>query len=151
MPLSKPGALPDVVEQARIGALVNEQGGLELFSPPNVHVLVTRATGHLTAAMAEVWVARTKPLFAFPQKLAVFNEWSAMRTYDSAARTILTDWVIEHRNHIEGAWFLTGSRLVAMGVAVAGTATAFVGVTMHASLRRPDWEALLDARLRSRP
>ncbi|AKU99522.1 hypothetical protein AKJ09_06186 [Labilithrix luteola] len=139
--------MPANAMHARIVDARNDKGSLEMYAPGPGHVLVTRAVGHMTMAMAEQWVARTEHLFTFPKPLAVFNEWSRMESYESAARSLLTKWVISHRTKIEGAWFLTGSKLVKMGVAVAGSATALVGVTMHASLDRAQWESLLREKL----
>lgn len=139
--------LPAATLHGRIVDVRTDRGILEMYAPAPGHILVTRAVGHMTVAMAEQWIARTEPLFTFPKPLAVFNEWSRMESYESEARSLLTKWVISHRTKIEGAWFLTGSKIVKMGVAVAGSATALVGVTMHASLDRARWESLLRERL----
>ncbi|AKU93702.1 hypothetical protein AKJ09_00366 [Labilithrix luteola] len=116
-----------------------------MFAPP--HMLVTRAVGHLDTSMAEEWIRRSPRLFTSTRPIAIFNDWDLLESYDSKARTILTEWVLDHRTKIEGAWFLTGSRMVAMGVAVAGAATAIAGITLNASLNRPRWETLLRERL----
>lgn len=110
-------------------------------------VLVTRAGGWMSTTMADRWLAATEPLWKQRAKVVVFNDWEKMEGYDSVARKRLTDWVIEHRSQVESGWFLTGSRIVAMGVAAAGAATALVGVPMHASRDRASWERQLRARL----
>lgn len=113
-------------------------------------VIVTRGFGHLDSSMADQWIRRSERAFRTSRKVAVFNDWEFVDSYDSAARRDLTSWVIAHRKSMAGAWFLTGSRLVAMGVAAAGAATALAGVTMHASLIRPQWDRLLRMRLDGR-
>jgi hypothetical protein len=114
-------------------------------------VLVTRAAGHMSMSMATRWIESTEVLWRQPLPVRVFNDWETLATYDSAARRALTDWVISHRASMSGAWFLTGSRLVAMGVAAAGAATALAGVTMHASLDRRRWSELLTSALDQAP
>ncbi len=108
---------------------------------------ITRAAGHMSGVMAEQWIACTESVWRQAPKLVVFNDWERMESYESVARKKLTDWVIAHRTQMEGAWFLTGSRIVAMGVAAAGAASALVGVSMHASLDRVTWERALRDRL----
>jgi hypothetical protein len=127
----------------------DERGYLSLFNPVD-GVVVTRAAGHMSTVMAEQWIASTAPVWKQAAKIVVFNDWERMESYDSVARKKLTDWVIAHRAQMEGAWFLTGSRIVAMGVAAAGAATALVGVSMNASLDRRTWEQTLRDRIGAR-
>lgn len=101
----------------------------------------------MSAAMGEQWIAVTARVWTQAPKVFVFNEWERMDTYDSAARRQLTDWVIAHRAQMDSAWFLTASRIVAMGVAAAGAATALVGVGMFASRDRASWEQALRQRI----
>lgn len=137
--------LPVEATANQYGEMRSARGSLDMYNPvPGV--LVTRAIGHLDAAMSDQWIRRSERLFHSTKKLAIFNDWEFLDTYDSASRRDLTQWVLDHRARIEGAWFLTGSRIVAMGVAVAGTATALAGVTLNAALERPYWERLLRAR-----
>ena len=142
------GALPKSVTSSKpILDTSSERGSLVMYLPkPNI--LVTRAVGHLDHTMAQAWLDLSDRLFAGPGPLAVFNEWSEMQSYDSRSRQLLTKWVLDHRADMTGAWFLTGSRIVAMGVAVAGSATALAGVHLYASRSRTDWEATLREMLR---
>lgn len=144
--LPKPRLLPAGAERGRLFFARGERGSLEMFAPVE-SLIITRGVGHLELSMAEQWVRRSAHLWVSKRPIAVFNDWELAATYDTAARRLLTSWVVEHRSHFEGAWFLTGSRLVAMGVAAAGVAAALAGVTMHASLSRPRWEELLRAKL----
>lgn len=124
----------------------DDRGCLFILNPAD-GVIITRAAGHMSVVMADQWIACTESVWRQATKLVVFNDWERMESYDSVARKKLTDWVIAHRTQMEGAWFLTGSRIVAMGVAAAGAATALVGVSMHASLDRATWERALRDRL----
>ena len=146
--MSEPVPLPDTVERARMANTRHEGGSLEMFAPPQAHILVTRAIGHMTRQMAEVWVERAEALFTPTSgPLAIFNEWSAMSSYEPDSRRLLTRWVLDHKKRIEGAWFLMSSKIVVVGVAIAGLATATAGITMHASLNRQAWEHILQERL----
>jgi hypothetical protein len=138
--------LPAGVEEHRIIEARTERGSLELFMP-KPSVLVTRAMGHQEVSMAADWIRATESFLAKTESLVIFNEWRAMDSYDSYARVLLTDWTLAHRAKIECAWFLTSSRLVAMGVAAAAVATALAGVTIHASLSPVRWDQLLRERL----
>ena len=141
--------LPPAAERRPLLEACDERGCLFIFNPVD-GLVVTRAAGHMSTVMAEQWIASTEPVWKQAARLVVFNDWERMESYDSAARKKLTDWVIAHRTQMEGAWFLTGSRIVAMGVAAAGAATALVGVSMHASLERRAWEQTLRERMASR-
>jgi hypothetical protein len=135
------------------GPLLDEKsarGSLQMYRPAP-GMLVTRATGHMDVVLAEGWVRCTAPLWREGVKVTVFNEWERMSGYESASRKLLTDWVIEHRELFEGAWFCTGSRLVAMGVAASGALTALAGVPMRACADRAEFDRRLRARLGSSP
>lgn len=120
----------------------DERGCLLIYNPAN-GVIVTRAAGHMSNAMADAWVKSLESVWKQAPKFSVFNDWEKMDAYDSPARKKLTEWVLAHRAQLAGAWFLTGSRIVAMGVAAAGVATALAGVSMNASLNRREWEQRL--------
>lgn len=141
-----PRSFPTGAERGLLFEMRSARGSFELFSPTD-SVLVSRATGHLEAAMTERWVRRTAHLWVSPRPLAVFNDWELMTSYDTDSRRTLTSWVIDHHARIDGLWFLLGSKLVAMGVAAAGVATALVGITLHVMPERPRWNALLSSKL----
>jgi hypothetical protein len=135
-------ALPKGAEQRPILETIDDRGCLLMHHPID-GVLVTRAAGHMALPTATRWIESTKILWRQPVPVRIFNDWEKLDSYDSKARRQLTEWVILHRTHISGAWFLTGSRIVAMGVATASAATAFAGVTLHASRERSEWSARL--------
>ena len=139
-------ALPPLATRNPLLDLTTERGTLQLFLP-TPSTLVSRAHGHMETAMAGAWVRCTSKLWRPGIRVAVFNDWDLMESYDSAARQQLTDWVLEHRSQFDGAWFCTSSRMVAMGGSVAGAVTAVAGVTLHASLQRAQFESTLRARL----
>ncbi len=121
-------------------------GALEMYRPsPNI--VYTRARGRCAAALAEGWVTSTANIWSTVDKLTVFNVWQLMTSYDSAARSSLTSWVLAHRLQFSTAWFSSGSRLVSMGVSVAGVATSMFGVPMHAPPERETFLQQLAASL----
>lgn len=138
--------LPAAAVRSPMLDLTTGRGTLQMFHPAQ-GVLVTRACGHLEHAHAEAWVRVSAPLLSPAQKLAVFNDWELLSTYESSSRRLLTDWVLEHRAMLDVAWFTTGSRLVAMGVAAAAALTALVGISMCATHSRQQFEAELSKRL----
>lgn len=142
-------ALPTGADRRPLLEACDERGCLFISNPVD-GVIVTRAAGFMSTALAEQWAQCTEAVWKQAPKLYVFNDWEKMDSYESNARKRLTDWVLSHRTQMAGAWFLTGSRIVAMGVAAAGAATALAGVSMHASLDRRTWEQLLRDRLSQR-
>lgn len=141
--------LPPAAARRPILEAHDTQGCLFIFNPSN-GIVVTQAAGHFSVMLAEKNLESLEPLRKSQRKLAFFNDWEQMESYDSSARKKLTDWTIAHRTHFDGAWILTGSRMVAMGVAVANVATELVGLRLHASNDRKTWEKILLERLGAR-
>ncbi len=97
-------------------------GGLEL-SVPAAQVVVSRMWGHLDLAITDCLLAFLDQRLATTERcFQVFHDWSAMETYDTPARLRLTAWMADHRDRFEAIHILSGSRLVAMGIAVANLA-----------------------------
>lgn len=111
-------------------------------------VLVLRADGHASASLAEPFIRAANALF--PPKgnrPALFYDFGRLKTYDSEFRKQLTEHYAAHRHQAERPRLLTGSKLVAMGTAVANLALGGAIVTYT---DRPMFEAdlrrMLDAR-----
>ncbi|MDP3276889.1 MAG: hypothetical protein Q8Q09_16935 [Deltaproteobacteria bacterium] len=135
--------LPSIALRNLILDVEEPQGGLQVYMP-TAQVMVTRAHGNLSLQQSEAWIHAMRPYMAKRVKIAGFHDWLEAKSYDSAARKALTEWMLSHRESVAGGWFLTASRLVAMGVTVTGTFTAFAGISMHASCD----PAVFDKRLR---
>lgn len=112
-----------------------------MFAPTST-VLVSRASGHLSEAFADGWVKATKRVMEGKQPIHVFNDWTLMEGYDSAARRKLTDWAVSHRALISRTHFTVTSRIVSMGVSVAGAALALASISVE-SLPRQEFVARL--------
>lgn len=137
--------LPERALQNCILDVSDVQGALAMYTPlPSM--LVSRVRGHLSDAYADAWVEATRPLMASGQAIHVFNDWGAMEGYDSAARRRLTEWSMQHRTQLRGTYFTTQSRIVSMGIAVAGTALALVSVKLE-SFTRDEFLARMDEAL----
>ncbi len=123
----------------------DDTGSLEIFLP-KPGVLITRTTGRLSEAMAIAWIEAIDPLFRRGDVLATFHDWDSMNSYDSAARQLLTTWLIANTKHVSRAEFLVSSSLVSMGISAANVATTLAGLTMTSHTVRADFEnALLRA------
>ena len=137
--------LPERAVQNRILELTDTRGSIAMFTPIQ-SILISRVQGHLSEAFADSWLKATAPVLARGSSLNVFNDWGAMESYDSAARRKLTDWAMLNRKQIRGTYFTTTSRIVSMGVAVAGAALAIASVKLE-SLSREEFLARLEKAL----
>jgi hypothetical protein len=140
--------LPERALTNRILSLSGEQGSIELYAP--LPVVVSRVSGHMSEAFADAWITATRPLFAKGQPHEYFNDWALMSGYDSAARKKLTDWSLQQRSLITRSVFTTNSRMVSMGVAVAGSALALASIRLE-SLPRAEFTARLTKLLAEAP
>jgi len=108
------------------------RGSLGLWNPaPNVMAMALR--GHGEAAFVEPIVALFARLSG--PALHLFADVAGLSSYDSALRTGLTARFARDRARIVDFPILLGSKIVAMGVAVANLALGGV-VTAHTSRER---------------
>ncbi len=131
-----------LVKRNRVVDERDGNGSLEIFLPKN-DVLVTRAEGHFSAAMARAWITTIDPYFRRGAVLATFHDWDEMTAYDSSARRLLTGWLLANKSGVRTAEFLVSSRLVAMGLSAANLATTIAGLVMVAHTARSDFEQSL--------
>lgn len=134
--------LPAAALRQPLLEVTSARGALQMFHPVS-SLLCTRVQGHLDAGMSDEWRRATMSIWQPALRLTVFNDWEMMTSYDSSARQNLTEWVIEHRAQFNTAWFCTSSRIVAMGVSVAGALTAVAGISMHAARDRAQFTSQL--------
>ena len=107
---------------------------------PRPHIELLRATGHANAEVADAILAHRDMILAECGRIAIFDDLEQAAGYESKVRTRLTSWTSQHRPQIANFHILTGSRLIAMGVAVANVA---LGGSIKVHLKRPDFEAAL--------
>lgn len=144
MPSSVAPPSPSWSQAAKNRVLNAEEprGSLEIFMPAG-KLIVTRARGHLSRAMALSWIETIEPHFKTGAGFHTFHDWADLESYESSARQALTDWVVASARTKLSADFLVGSKIVAMGISAATVATAFVGLTMKSHLQRSKFEEAL--------
>ena len=119
----------------------DERGSLEIYLPPP-NLLVNVARGHLSQFLARRWVDVIDVEFKKDRVFHSFQDWEAMTSYDSAARRVLTTWILANRKSVASSDFLVGSRIVAMGISTANVMTALAGLHMVAHTDRAEFEAV---------
>jgi len=107
---------------------------------PRPHVELLRAEGRASAEVADAILDHREKILSECGRIAIFDDLEHASGYDSNVRTRLTSWTSKHRPQITTFHILTGSRIVAMGVAVANVA---LGGSIKAHLKRADFEAAL--------
>ena len=105
----------------------DSRGRLELFLPTPL-LLVARCGGHLSEGLADEWVRVVRPILRRTKGMTMFNEWREMTGYDSASRQKLTALASGDKGAFKSVYFVTNSRIVAMGVNVASVPLAMMGV-----------------------
>lgn len=137
-----PRLLPAWAQRSPILDAYDSRGAIAIWTP-RANLAVTQASGVLTEELATRWITAVAPLWLRPGRWTFCSDWQYMTSYDSRARSLLTKLVLDEYQHIAASYFLTGSKLVAMGVATAGAATALVGVRLHATTNRAEWDRWL--------
>lgn len=104
---------------------------------PNGVLSVFRG-GTLTLAHATLITESVMALAAHcsdPGKMVIVHDWRQMLGYESAARTHLTSWAVSHFRevHFTGIVIPDGNRMVGMGLHVAASALALVGLRLTIS------------------
>jgi len=118
----------------RVLAIDDKGGTTELYRPAPT-LLLCRISGHFTEHHARQLADASTEAAARDAVIHYFSDWEMMDAYDSAARTTMTDWGRRHRKTLKTGTFICGNRIVEMGVNVAGTAMAFLGIKIGAVSR----------------
>lgn len=95
------------------------------------HVICSMATGHVSAEHARQLRDHGEAVFARAEKVWAVHDWQGMTSYDSGARTVMTEWAVRQRGHLVGCVILTGNAIVAMGVTAASLPMQFAGVSLE--------------------
>lgn len=83
---------------------------------PSPHVVVQKATGVLSLALAECFGAFYKPLLVPGTHIEIFDDFEALTLYTRDARDYLTELTLERLSMIDRIHFLLTSKLLALGV-----------------------------------
>jgi len=113
---------------------------------PAPTVLVTRAEGILTDQGALNIESMMRRMVHDDGRVVGFHDWEDVTDYDLAARVRLTAVSVLLSRSIEGAHFLTRSRVVIFGVQMANA--ILKKLTVHGS--RPAFERMLEETVRTR-
>jgi hypothetical protein len=105
------------------------RGRLGLWVPAR-QVLIIHLEKHGEGEFAERIIPIFDQLLTSTDRVHVFFHMPMMRTYDSKLRTALTDRFLPDLKRLAALHTLTGSRIVAMGVAVANLALGRI-ITVH--------------------
>jgi hypothetical protein len=132
------------VERGRVLDIVEPRGHLEVFLP-SPSTQVTRASGHLSYAMALRWIEVLEPVFDAHAPLSNHHHWLHVASYDSNARRAVTSWAIRRASSCASIQFLCKSRLVTMAIATVNLATARTGLIMLATTSEAEFKARLTA------
>ena len=103
---------------APIEHVVTERGAVGVYLLPGGLVL-QRVQGHATRPLAEAVIRAVEVALGQHETLALFDDWFEVTGYDPEVRKLLTEHTARHRARMREVHILVGSRLVAMGVAVA--------------------------------
>jgi hypothetical protein len=129
------------------GASFGLSGGDAGVWSPGRGIVVVRFSGFGHAAFAAPVIERIDFALKGGNTLALFFDAGALERYDSELRTRLTNHLRVHREGIAKLEVLVRSRIVAMGVSVAGLALGGI-IKSHAESKtfRPAVEAELRER-----
>jgi hypothetical protein len=120
-------------------------GALEIWlAAPGV--VVQRVRGHAGLKIAQAISDFNDRLILSGVHPLIFDDWMELSGYSTEARVLLTAWAIKRRSGIRGIHVLVKSKLVAMGLAIANTATGGLAKTYASRL---DFEEALGDAIRA--
>lgn len=114
------------------------EGLLRVLAP---HVVCISIKGHSSMELVPLFTGEIERRIQRGIRVDWFGDYSAMTSYDSAARVALTDFTHKHTEGLNRVVILVQSRLVAMRVSVANLA---VGGKIEAFADRRKWQHALD-------
>jgi hypothetical protein len=113
-----------VIERSLRGqslVLSTARGTLTIWpAPPSV--LRTTFDGVMDTELMDALLSIGEAILREHGGLHVFHDWSGMTGYDSQSRIAITNWGLARLKQMRSVHVLHGSKLVAMGVAVANVA-----------------------------
>jgi hypothetical protein len=128
-----------------VAKLVESGGRIHVYRYAR-RVMVNRVEGHLSAAMAQAWIAGVEPSFVIGS-LEALADWEKMTGYDAEARRVLTKWALDRRRNTLYAHFLVPPGIVAMGVSVAAMSLSLAGIDVHSTTDRNVFESAVRKRI----
>lgn len=131
------------VAEARVHRGAN--GELLVWRPVR-GVLVTRLTGHADVDFLHFYTTHAeREMQAGP--IRVFHDWSALVSYDAAARDRLKIWGRDHNPDFVAVHYLVRHKIISMLISVAALT---IGRDLFGTTDRPQFLRDLEAALRGR-
>ncbi len=115
--------------------------GRSIILTPRPTILYARVEGHMDSTMWPHIPQGGNPLMDAGHTIQIFCDWDPMTGYVTEARSELTRWVLGRYKSIERIHFTIASRVVQMGVLMAGTVIR----TFKMHRDRTNFEAELEA------
>jgi hypothetical protein len=125
-----------VAQERKFPVVLGEGEGAFVLRRLNPSGILSLFKGEvLTTAHAALITERVMPLaatYSEPNKIVIVHDWRKMTSYDSAARTNLTAWAVDHFREVlfTGIVISGGNKIVSMGLHVAASALALVGLRL---------------------
>ena len=144
MPLKtnpRPPAFPAATSRETAQVWTKDNGTLRFWYPAE-SIVVHAFTGHLDLPFSRIIIERANVKMALAS-VYCFCDWGDMKSYASESRIALTKWAFASRSKILVSNFCVSSKLILMGITVAGLAVK--GVLMKAYSTRAAWERELDS------
>ena len=135
MPDSAWGEVPAKALENKVLVVDDDECITELYHPVR-NVLFCRIQGHLSESHARALAEASSLETGGEDELHYFCDWDLMQGYASGARRMLTDWGKNERGRLRTGWYICGTRIVEMGVNVAGATMAVLGVRIRAVKRK---------------
>jgi hypothetical protein len=128
-----------------LGTWRGTRGRLKAWHPTK-GVVFFEGYGHLDENLAKQIIGAANEVLTSVGRVCLMLEFEHVQTYDSAARTELTAWVVSIRERFDGCHVFVESKLLRMGVSVASLA---LGNLLISHADRPSLLAELKLRTRA--
>ena len=96
----------------------SRRGTLRMWMP-RPSLLRSIVIGHFDVELAKAFLGYVEQRIAHGEVLTGFHDWSAVESYDSETRKMLTRWTDVHRSSFQRIVIYTESRIMRMGIATA--------------------------------
>lgn len=130
-----------------LGTWRTSRGRVKAWNPAR-GLLLVEGHGHLDESFAKEIMRAGDEILDDAGRLCIMLDFEHTLTYDSAARTDLTGWVLGMRDRCDGVHVLVESKLLRMGVSVASLA---LGDLLASHPNRASLLVELNRRTRARP
>jgi hypothetical protein len=133
------GPIPDAT-------VTEEQGSITLQNPAP-GVVVSEASGHASLPIGEKIVEFvSRVMLQHPDGALIFHDWRRVEGYDTEVRRLLVEAGKKDREHVRAINILVRSKVLAMGLSVAGLALGTLTAYRDGLAFRRALEAAVESR-----